>query len=332
MKKNPKIEPVDFVGIKKEKKKEKTKKKSNARKSSNRINLDNEIIIGLTPKLEEKKKRDEKKKEKKQSKKSDKKQNKSIKTKKQHIQKQKPQKKKRTKAKVIVWTSIILVVIIGIVLLLLFSPIFNVNTINVTGNNKITSSEIIEASGIIKDKNMFTINIGKAKQNIKQNAYISDVAIHRGIDGTVTINVKERNQRYMIVLGEKYAYINNQGYVLEISDQALNIPTLTGYSTEAKDMAVGNRLNTADLMRLNTCINIINAAKENGIFDLITGIDISDVNDYTLTLQTKGIIVHFGDNTRINEKMLWIVTIMNEVNGAQGEIFLNSTRPYFRPN
>ena len=336
MKKKSKGEQIDFVGVKKEKKKkEKVKKKSNARKSSNKIKLDNEIFIGLTPiagvtqKPEEKKQKDEKKK---QTKKSDKKQNKTIKTKKQHIQKQKPQKKKRTKTKVVVWTSIILVVIIGIILLLLFSPIFNMNTINVTGNSKVTSSEIIEASGIITDKNMFTLNIGKAKQNIKKNAYISNAAIRRGIDGTVTINVKERTPSYIITMDTKYVYIDNQGYMLEVAEQALNLPNITGYKTDNKDIAAGNRLNVEDLMKLNTCINIMSAAKGNGISDLITNIDISDVNEYTLTMQTKGLIIHFGDNSRINDKMLWIITIMGKINGAQGEIFLNSTRPYFHPN
>ncbi|MCL2342067.1 MAG: FtsQ-type POTRA domain-containing protein [Firmicutes bacterium] len=291
MKKNSKVEQVDFIGAKPDKR---IKKKSHARKSSNKINLDNTH-----------------KKDRKHSKSNDK-------------------SSRRTGIKVLKWTSIA-VAIAACIILLLLSPIFNIRNINVTGNSHVAASEIIDVSGIEKNKNMFIINIGKAEKNIEENPYIFNASIHRNLDGTVNINIEERMPTYMIAADNKYIYIDTQGYIMETSDQKLNVPTLTGYKTSAENMLPGSRLDNEDLIKLNTCINIMNAAKGNNIADLITDIDISNINDYILTLAAKGVTVHLGDMTRINDKIFWIVTILGEINGAQGEIFLNSTRPYFSP-
>jgi len=332
MKKNPKGEQIDFIGIEKEKKK--SKKKSKANKNSNRINLDNEIIIGLTPKKEKQKNigaghRARPKKEKVKKKKEKNIQNKKTKVKSKKVKTD--TKESKTKKRIIKWTSITVLIIICIILFIL-SPVFNIRTINVVGANKVAAAEIIAASGIKKNENMFKMNVWKVEQNIEKDPYISKATINRKLDGTVNINIEERVPSYMIVLDDKYMYIDNQGYMLEISEQPLAVPTLIGYKTETKDIAPGNRLYEEDLIKLNTCIKIMEAAEGNNIEDLITSIDISNINEYILNLETKGIVVHFGDSSKINQKILWILYTVNDVDIKPGDLFLDSKRVYFREN
>ena len=74
-------------------------------------------------------------------------------------------------------------------------------------------------------------------------------------------------------------------------------------------------------------------AKNNGIRDIITGIDISDVNNFILDIPSEGKTVQFGDETNINVKILWIVDLINREKGIEGEIIVNVPdikKVYFR--
>ena len=69
---------------------------------------------------------------------------------------------------------------------------------------------------------------------------------------------------------------------------------------------------------------------------MITKIDITNQNDYILTLQKKKKVVYLGDTSNLSTKMLWILTF-NELEGnIEGEIILNmnlndeNNKPYFR--
>ena len=67
------------------------------------------------------------------------------------------------------------------------------------------------------------------------------------------------------------------------------------------------------------------------IENLVTSIDISDSENFIFRFEEIGKTVHFGDGTRINQKILWIIAIFEEEYGVQGEIFLqDSNRPFFR--
>ena len=61
----------------------------------------------------------------------------------------------------------------------MLSSFFNIKNIEVTGNTKLTSQEIISLSQIQLDENTFKIVKSKIEKNIKQNAYKEKVDIKR---------------------------------------------------------------------------------------------------------------------------------------------------------
>ena len=98
----------------------------------------------------------------------------------------------------------------------MLSPIFNVTTIVVEGNNIVSTNEIISLSGIKKDENIFKFSKSQISKNIKQNAYINKIQISKSIPNTIKIIVEERTPKYIVEFGNGYVYISNQGYILEI--------------------------------------------------------------------------------------------------------------------
>lgn len=333
--KKSKGKEVDLIYSKPNKKSnKKTTSKTISKKNKNIINLDNEIIIGITPKKEINKKPIKKVKSKgnKIEKNSSTRKNYSVdnrKTRKSVIRnKEELEQKRRVKLKVFKWASIIAIIITTIILFML-SSVFNIREIMVISNNKVSDKEIINLSGISKDKNMFKLNIYQIKKDIKTNPYIEDVNIIRKLNGTVNIEVVERKETYMLEFANSYAYINNQGYVLEVSKKKLEVPILIGFKTETKDIEAGRRLIEEDLIKLGDIIKIMDSARGNKIDRLITKINISDSQDYVIELKKEKKTVHFGDISKVNQKIIWIVSTIDEEKGKEGELFF-SPRVYFR--
>lgn len=135
----------------------------------------------------------------------------------------------------------------------------------------------------------------------------------------------------MLALEDKYAYINNQGYILEISEELLECPTITGYITE--NIEPGNRLEQEDLKKLNTVIQIVKIAKEKELDDKITNINIENEKDFLVTMETENKIIHLGDSSNINDKFIMIKAVLKDTVEQKGEIFVKDlNKVFFREN
>lgn len=250
--------------------------------------------------------------------------------------KQELSKKKRKKIFRVIKILMLLGIIIGGVIYAMLSPIFNIKNITVTGNSKISSETIISLSGLSIDQNIFNFWSNDIKEAVKQNAYIDTVEVKRKLPDSIEINVKERTATYMITLGNAYVYINNQGYILEITSKKLEVPLLIGYNTAAEEIVEGNRLNETDLEKLNDILKIMEAASSSNsnIGSLITQIDISDGNNYILSMPEEKKTIYLGDTTNLSTKILWIDKFLDEEKKNEGTIYLNvnlnTERPYFR--
>lgn len=331
-----------------EKIKNQTKEKNT---KDGKFNFDEEIIIGLK-RIDEDKNRKSKTLQTKNDNKNKIKQKKNVKNKQVNSKKQpvndQPNKKeintqkqniinKKRKAilRLIKWTSLIIIIIGGVIYALL-SPMFNIKTINVVGNSKISSDEIISLSKIELEKNMFQHSKKEIIKNIKENAYIEDVQVKRKIPDTIEVIITERKATFKFQIANAYAVINNQGYILKVSDKTDDLPIIVGIETPQENIQTGNRLCEEDLKKMGDVLKIMESANSNDVANLITKIDITDHNNYKLILQKKNKTVHLGDTSNLSTKMLWIIEF-NEIEGnTKGEIMLNmnlndeKSKPYFR--
>lgn len=131
----------------------------------------------------------------------------------------------------------------------------------------------------------------------------------------------------MLVLENQYVYINNQGYILEVSDVKLEVPTITGYVTE--NLEPGQRLIEEDLEKLDTVIQIIKTAGEKELDKKITNIDISDDKDFLITMDSENKIIHFGNWANVNDKFININAVLKDTVGQKGEIFVKDLNKVF---
>ena len=195
--------------------------------------------------------------------------------------------------------------------------------INVINSEKVSGNEIISLSGISKNQNIFRFLSSKSIEQIKTNPYIEEAQIKRIFPNKVEITVKERKATFNVEFLNEYAYINNQGFILEISNEKLDLPTIQGIKTKEEDIKAGNRLNNDDLEKLEIVIQIVDSYKSANLENQITSIDIENKNEYTVYMEEAKKIVYLGDGTNLGDKILWLQAILKDNEGIEGEIYLD---------
>ena len=337
-------------------------KRNNLKKDSaqdNKFNFDNEIVIGLT-RTEEKKEVKKEKTSKKINKKASKRTNKSAERKKNNkdsknnttksidknirantkkksdnktniLKTQKPISKKEEEIKRqkrilgfrIAKYTVLSTCIVGVIIAIMTSPLFNIKEIIIEGNDKITKDEIISLSQINLDENTYKISKNKVEKEILENPYIKNVEIKRSLPSKIVITVEERKATYMIEYGNAYVYINNQGYILEVSNQKLEVPIIQGAETNSEELVPGGRLCNNDLIKMSTVIKIMELAANNEIANLITRIDMENDKNYRIVFESEQKVAYLGDDTDLNTKILSIKSILEKEKDIAGEIFVN---------
>lgn len=220
----------------------------------------------------------------------------------------------------------ILILIFALIIILLSSSLFNIKTIEVSGNTKLSNEKIISLSSLELYTHILGFKKNDVIEHIKENAYIENVKVTRSYPNTVSIQVEEREARYMLQFADSYVYINNQGYMLEISNEKLELPILVGFTTDLSNIKAGNRINVDDLKKMNTVIKIYDSAKLNELESLITKIDISNPKNYNIELASEGKIVYLGncsDYSDLKTRMLYLKSILEKSKGKNGELFLD---------
>lgn len=298
-------------------KKTKSNNVSARNKNDELFDFDKEIVIGM-PRISDDKEKNKK------NKKTSVNTNKNKQNAKKKLTKQQIAIKKKKAILKIVKVLTLIIVIIGVSIYVALSPLFNIKEINVTGNSKLSKEEIISLSELKTDENTFKVSKKNIKNKVKANAYIENVKIRRKLPDKVEIIVVERVATYMIPFANSYIYINNQGYMLEITSQKAEMPAIVGISTPEEELHEGQRLISEDLVKLGEVLQIMESANANELVDLITKIDISNRQDYILTLEKEKKAIHLGDVSNLSTKMAYVKKILNDEKGVEGEILVNT--------
>lgn len=261
---------------------------------------------------------------------------KQMQTKKKKISKKERKRQKRIKrVKFILKLVVIIGIIAGGTTFALVSPIFNIKDIIVNDNNKVPNDTIISLSTLQLEQNIFKFYNKNIENKIKENPYIEKVTIHRKLPSTVEIKVTERVAQYAVDYMGKYAYINTQGYILELAENNQDMPIIQGASTNEEEFQLGNRLNNEDLNKLEDVIAIMDVMKQYKLNEKVTSIDISNKNEYIIYLADEKKKVHIGDTSNLSNKILYVQAIIEQEKGTEGDIFVNGDlnngfNPYFR--
>ena len=112
---------------------------------------------------------------------------------------------------------------------------FKVQSITVSGNARYTSEEVVAASGIEIEDNLFLLNKYSAAQAIFEKLpYVEEATISRALPDTIVITVRECAAAAGVVTPEGYWLISENGKLLEQTDTLPSgCPSITGVEPES---------------------------------------------------------------------------------------------------
>lgn len=238
---------------------------------------------------------------------------------------------------------LIISAVLFLIILLRFSPSFNITTIVIENNSFVSAEEIESLSGVSKGDNLFSINKKQVAKKIEENPYIASVEISRALPNTLKIKVNERAERYAVQYVEgKFAILDGQGYILAIDETSRELVMLAGLESNFEELVSkreneGNvRLNEADLKKLDMVAKIVDTAKSYEVYGFITTIDVSDMSEIKLILAGEGKVAYIGSGSDLNSRLQFMKVMLDGEKGKSGIMFIDvdfsKDNPFFREN
>lgn len=205
---------------------------------------------------------------------------------------------KKTPHKTFRFSLLILVVLIcGY--LFLHSSIFNISRIYVTGNTKVSRSEVLALAGISPGSNLFQVNREITQRSVKIHPMVKDAEIVRHPPGTIEIKITERQSWAVIPYQEAFLLIDKEGVCIDKINELPNadIPIIT-MDKMPERVNLGQPVNS----------NAIKMIRQ--VWDALTPADRQNISQYhyinksqSLLIYTlKGTEVRFGNLDRLKEK------------------------------
>ncbi len=107
-------------------------------------------------------------------------------------------------------------------------PVFNITSVTVSGNARLSEEEILLTAGIPVGTNIYRVSMGKAEQRLMAMPYVLTADIRRKFPARVHIRIEEREEKAAIMCDGGYAVIDREARVLRLSVEAENLPAVSG--------------------------------------------------------------------------------------------------------
>ena len=192
------------------------------------------------------------------------------------------------------------VIVIGVIIFIYKSPIFNLKKINLSGLVTITDESLQEKLKYNVGQNIFTIDYNDVEKELKSNPYISEVKISKQGINVLNIKIKENEIIYYFESDGKIKVINNEGIIVEelpvIDSRKLVKLTGIDLSNKTIENKISDNVNIKNV--LESFYNIIEVMPEEYVF---TEINIEDLNNIVCYIGS--VEIRIGNINNLIDKM-----------------------------
>ena len=180
-------------------------------------------------------------------------------------------KNRRMKRRII--ASITLVILAITALILSFTPIFTVDSIEVRGNSHYSAEEVISIAHAAPGKNLiYHSDKGSIQKYLVSNPYIKSAEVSRKFPSTLVISVSERTPVMALKYDDDYLILDSEGILLQKSPTKPKLTIVEG--NVIKKIKLGQTLATEDADIMSRSVSLIQAMGESDLY--FVKLDMSD--------------------------------------------------------
>lgn len=205
-----------------------------------------------------------------------------------------------------------MVIIILALFFLLQSPLFNIKSLSVKGNELLSSEDVIKLAGINPGINIFKANLSNAEQKVKMNPLVKKVSISRELPNGVEILIVERKPVGLIPDKNGFIEVDKDGVYLAVVDylDKNDFPIITG--DKPLKGGPGDKVATEKIMAAISYIVAIPSDVKNTVEE----IHVQDLNQITIYTQDR-FQVRLGGTDKIEEKAVLYKALIKQTGGEK---------------
>lgn len=229
----------------------------------------------------------------------------------------------------LVIAAVVVLITAALVLVFLFSPVFHVSSIYITGNIRTSDEEIIGRLRIHDTSNLIFFRTWSARERLMENFFIGNVVFRRELPNILHVEIEERRlAAYVEHLGF-FLYLDDFGRVVDIREYMQEPrPVLVGLNI--RSFHLGELLDVPDAIAFHAVVHYSMLMYHHGLIERITHMDVSDPGNIRILVNY--IEFYVGGVHRADEKVRTIIDMLERMPGAEtmrGRADLRGPGPLF---
>lgn len=220
---------------------------------------------------------------------------------------------------------LLLLALIVIISVCLFTPIFNIKSVEVTGNEQILSEKILEIAAIPDGINMFKVNKRKVQNALLQIPEIESVRIRRVLPPKIRLEITETRAALLFPYMRGYVATDVNGKAMahfEIPD-GLNLVQITGAKINTAEIC--EKISVQDEVTFDIIMETVASLQKADLLDDLRSAhfdNLADIHFYT----KEGVKVIIGKTEELDYKLTMLSTVLPQVNRIEGS-YIDLTTP-----
>ncbi|MBE7034775.1 MAG: FtsQ-type POTRA domain-containing protein [Ruminococcaceae bacterium] len=238
-----------------------------------------------------------------------------------------PTKQKRKRRRAILRRRLMLFTLLLLMILavLLFTPWFNIRSVEVVGNDQIPTEKIVQLAAIPEGTNMFRISGSRVRRAIMQLPEIEAVRMQRLLPPKIRLTITETYPTMYFPYKSAYVLTNENGKVMSMqtTNDGLDLLYITG--VELKDVKVNKNLTVQDTEKFDIIIETLRILQDAELLSEVRSCHFDNLSDCHLYL-TDGLKIILGTTDDMEYKASMLKSILPRVNRVEG-CYVDLTTP-----
>lgn len=223
------------------------------------------------------------------------------------VERQKKKKRRRLLSRIGIAVLVLLAVV--------FAPtiFFQVSTIQVTGDTRYKSEELIQSTGVEQGDNMFFLDTKQIAADLQEKyPYLDTVKLHRKLPSTLQIEVSDRTAALSVEQSGKYLIVDMDGKILE-KTKSVAKGTAKVAGVPMKGLQVGDTIDADKYGKAATVMKLLELADQYGMKKHIKSIDVEKAYDVRVTYDKKyTILLGELEESNLEHKIQFLKAILKE--------------------
>jgi len=204
--------------------------------------------------------------------------------------------------------TVTIILIIGVMIGIMFTPLFDLQHIVLNGNSRVTVDEVIKKGGIATGDNIFALNLKKIGDGVSKIPYIDTIEVKRGLPDKLIVNITECVPIAVMKTKKGYAVIDKNGKILEaLTDKGTYmVPEIMGFVSETVKPL--EKISVKEEEIFKKTLEILRDLYNNNFIDVISSISVSEKN--IVMKKSDTFVIEMGGFEQFNAKIVMVKEIL----------------------